>query len=222
MNDTANDAQPDLLDPKDEGLRLPSGIELLEKVGKGRACTVYKARFQGETVALKAYKSAAADWYRKTIDKNIAVYEMMQNRAFRAQPDLVAYTAKPIRVIGQDGKASLCFVQEFVDGITIEELGERYGKIPGYLLKTGESIARTCEERSIKGIDDFMRGVKLRQSASTWMPVMFDFKHIPSDQPKQQKTSLFQRLGLSRKPQGPGGFMGEWDALAQKLEKDAV
>ena len=222
MNDSTNDATQALLDPNDEGLKLPAGIDLLEKVGKGRVCTVYKARFQGETVALKAYKAAAADWYRKTIDKNIAVFEMMQNRAFRSQPDLVNYTAKPIRVIGQDGKASLCFVQEYVEGITIEELGDRYGKIPGYLLKTGEAIARACEEHSLEGVDYFVKGVKLRQSASTWMPVMFDFKHIPSDQPKKGKQSLLQRIGLSKKPVGPGGFMSEWEALALQLEKDAL
>ena len=85
-----------------------------------------------------------------------------------------------------------------------------------------EAIARACEEHSLEGVDDFMKGVKLRQSASTWMPVMFDFKHIPSDQPKKGKQSLLQRIGLSKKPVGPGGFMSEWEALALQLEKDAL
>jgi len=220
MNDAASDARAEGLDPDAEGLKLPSGLELVEKIGTGRAGTVYKAVFQGETIALKAYKRSAADWYRKKLDKNIAVYEMMQNRAFRKQPDLVAYTAKPIRVIGQDGKLSLCFLQEYVDGITLEQLGDRYGSLPGYLMKTGEAIARTCEEHSIKGVDDFMKGVKVRQNASTWVPVMFDFKHIPSDRPREVKPGLLQRLGLNRRPPDTPGFMGEWEALNRRLEKE--
>ncbi len=209
------------LDPHAEGLKLPPGLELLTKVGTGRAGTVYKARFQGETIALKAYKPSAADWYRKKLDKNIAVYEMMQNRAYRKQSELVNYTAKPIRVVGQDGKLSLCFLQEFVDGITLEELGERYGHIPGYLMRTGEAIARVCEEHTIKGVDEFMKGVKLRQKASTWVPVMFDFKHIPNDGPREIKPNLLQRLGIGQRPPSQPGFMGEWELLNRRLEKEA-
>lgn len=219
MSDASTAQSSSGLDPKSEGLTLPPGIELLEKIGMGRACTVYKAMFQGELVALKAYKPSAADWYRKKLDKNVAVYEMMQNRAFRKHKDLVNYTAKPIRVVGQDGKASLCYLQEYIDGISLEELGERYGELPGYLMRTGEMIARTCEERSIKGVDDFMKGVKVRQNASVWVPVMFDFKHIPSDQPKEHKPSLLQRLGINKQPPLPAGFMGDWEALNQRLAK---
>lgn len=210
------------LDPKAEGLKLPPGIELLEKLGTGRAATVYKADFHGDVVVLKAYKPSAADWYKKKLNKNIAVFEMMQNRAFRKNKDLVNYTAKPYRVIGQDGKTSLCYIQEYVDGITIEELGERYGSIPGYLMRTGEVIAQTCEEHSIAGIDEFMKDCKLRQNASIWMPIMVDFKHVPSDRTKEAKRSFMQRLGLDRKPPLPPGFMGEWEALNRRLEKEAL
>lgn len=220
MTDTNDDRAATGLDPAAEGLTLPDGIVLLEKVGSGRAATVYKARFQGDTVALKAYKSNAASWYRKKLDKNIAVYEMMQNRAFRKHPDLIKYTAKPLRVIGQDGKASLCFLQEYVDGITLQQLGDRYGQIPGYLMRTGEAIARFCEEHDIKGVDDFMKGVKLRQSASTWVPIMFDFKHIPSAQPQEVKPGLLQRLGLNKRPPVSPGFMGDWETINIKLEKE--
>ena len=172
-------------------------------------------------VAVKAYKKSAADWYKRKLNKNIAVFEMMQNRAFRKQPELVDFTAKPIRVIGQDGKTSLCFIQEYVDGITLEELGERYGRIPGYVMQAGESIARVCEERSLLGVDEFMKGVKLRQHASTWTPVMFDFKHIPpSARPKEAKPSLLQRIGLNRNPVAQAGFMGEWETLSRRLDKE--
>lgn len=217
MTDIHAESPPSTLDPADEGLNLPPGIELQEKLGAGRAGTVYKARFQGETIALKAYKVSAADWYRKKLDKNIAIYEMMQNRAFRKHKELVEYTAKPLRVIGQDGKCSLCFLQEYVDGVTLEQLNEQLGQIPGYLVRTGEMIARACEEHGLDGIDEFMKGVKFRQGANSWTPVMFDFKHVPSGASKSTGPSLFQRLGLNRRSQGPQGFVGEWQALSERL-----
>lgn len=221
MNERTPEAPQGGLDPKAEGLDLPAGIELLEKIGTGSTATVYKATFQGDTVALKAYKASAADWYKKKLDKNIAVYEMMQNRSFRKHKELVDYTAKPYRVIGQDGKHSLCYLQEYVDGISIEELGQRYGSIPGYLMHTGELIARACEEHSIAGIDQFMKDCKLRKVSSSWMPVMYNFKHVPSNSGKDRKRSLLQRIGLDRRPPLPTGFMGDWEALNRRLEKTA-
>ncbi len=219
---TTADTPKSGLDPEAEGLKLPQGLELLKKVGTGRAGTVYKAHFQGETVALKAYKRSAADWYRKKLDKNIAVYEMLQNRQFRRHADLVSYTAKPIRVIGQDGKHSLCFLQEYIDGITLEQLGDRFGSIPGYLMRTGETISRICEENDLAGVDDFMKGVRLRQNANNWVPVMFDFKHIPQEKPKESKASLLNRFGLNRRGKLPPGFLGEWENLNRRLEKGPV
>ena len=222
MTDTNTEIPTPTLDAEAEGLNLPSGIELVEKIGSGRAGTVYKARFQGEVVALKAYKASAADWYKKKLGKNIAIYEMMQNREFRKHKELVEYTAKPLRVIGQDGKCSLCFLQEFVDGITLEEFGEREGQFPGYLIRTGEMIARTCEEQSLAGIDEFMKGVKLRRTANAWTPVMFDFKHVPSESAKNGGPSLLQRLGLNRRDNRPKGFLGDWHVLSERLESQSA
>ncbi len=220
MTDTHSDTPTPTLDAAAEGLTLPPGIELLEKLGSGRAGSVFKAHYQGEVIALKAYKASAADWYKKKIGKNVAIYEMMQNREFRKHKELVDYTAKPLRVIGQDGSCSLCFLQEYVDGLTLEELGEQLGQFPGYLMRTGESIARTCEEKSLDGVDEFMKGVKFRQASNkNWSPVMFDFKHVPSASGKNAGPGLLQRLGLNRGGQGPKGFLGDWQALSDRLDK---
>jgi hypothetical protein len=168
---------------------------------------------------LKAYTDNAANWYRKKLDKNIAVFEMLQNRSYRAKPELLPYTAKPIRVIGQDGKASLCFLQEFVDGITLEELGRQHGRIPGYLMQTGESIARYCEENEVAGIDQFMEKVLFRNENNAWTPVMFDFKQIPAEPKKPAGPSFLSRLGIGARQDGPSGFMKAWKALDEKLQK---
>lgn len=218
MDDRHSEGQGSGLDPDTEGLRLPAGLELLERLGRSRWATVYRATFEGETIALKAYTDGAADWYRKKVDKNVAVFEMLQNRSFRQQPDLLPYTAKPLRVIGQDGKLSLCFLQEYVDGPTIDELGEREGSIPGYLIRTGENIARSCEEKGIEGIDQFMDKVRFQREGQAWVPRMFDFKHVPTEARKKPARggSLLSRLGFGARPGEPTGFLRDWVAAQRR------
>lgn len=201
------------------GLHLPDDLQPGERIGKNRWLSVYRANYQGEEIVIKAYTESAASWYRKKIDKNIGVYEMLQNRAYRAKPDLLPFTAKPIRVIGQDGSYSLCFLQEFIDGPTFEELAAQEGKVHGYLLQTGESIARLAEEKSIAGIDQFMKGVRFRKTGNAWTPVMFDFRHIPSEIKKPQGGSSFMsRLGFGGRGTNTTGFMKDWEAVARKYK----
>lgn len=199
------------------GLRLPPELELGERLGENRWQVVYRAHYQGEDIVVKAYSESGANWYRKKLDKNIGVFEMLQNRSYRAKPELLPFTAKPIRVIGQDGSMSLCFLQEFVDGLTLEELATQEGGVPGYLMQTGESIARMCEEKQIKGINEFMQGVRFRKTGNAWTPVMFDFRHIPAE-PKgsNEKPSFLSRLGFGSRRQETSGFMRDWEAIQRK------
>lgn len=210
------------MDPQSEGLRLPEGLELLEKIGASKSASVYKASYMGETIALKAYTARAIDWYRKKQDVNLAVFEMSQNRAFRKVAALVPYTAKPLRVIGQDGQSSLCFLQEFVDGLSLGALTEKLGRVPGSLLTAGELIDRTCEDEGLEGLDQFMQNILLRERSGQWVPVLHDFKHIPVPRAATGKnSSLLARLGLGRKDsaRAGAGFLGEWRMLDERLTK---
>lgn len=202
------------LTPESEGLQLPEGIELLEKVGAGRFNRVYRVNYQGETLALKAYSPRAVDFYRKKFSKNIAVLEMAQNRQYRKVPELVPYTAKPIRVIGQDGQSSLCFLQEFIDGLTLDAVIAKVGHFPGSVMAAGESIDRVCEEKNLDGLDQFMQNVLVREVNGQWLPVLHDFKHVA--QPRTGTVSgpsLLSRIGLGRKGMKRPGFLGQWDRL---------
>lgn len=220
MNETKTSAPDGGLSAEQQGLRLPPDLELLELVGQSRWARTYKAHYEGETIALRAYTDNAASWYRKKLDKNVAVFEMLQNRKFRAKPELLPYTAKPIRVIGQDGKQSLCFLQEFVDGLTLEELGRQQGGIPGYLLEIGQAIASYCEENQIAGIDQFMGHALFRKENKGWTPIMYDFKHIPEEPKKPAGPSFLSRLGFgSRNSPATTGFMRDWRALEAKLQR---
>ena len=205
------------MNAQNAGLTLPAGIELIEKVAAGRMSTIYKARFMGETVALKNYSARAVDWYRKKHDRNIAIFEMSQNRNFRKVPALVPYTAKPLRVIGQDGSCSLCFLQEFVEGLTIDQLTAKLGRLPGSVLSAGELIDRTCRDEGLEGLDLFMRNVLLRESSGQWLPVLHDFKHLPTPRPSKASGGRFlARLGLGRqKVVGRTGFLKDWESATQ-------
>lgn len=218
MDASIVDAQGSGLTPESEGLRVPAGLDLMERLGASHWVVVYKARFEGDLIVLKVYTDAAADWYRRKLDKNVAVFEMMQNRKYRRVPELLPHTAKPLRVIGQDGRYTLAFMQEFVDGLTLEELGEVEGGIPGYLIRTGENLARVCEEKQIPGIDRFMNKCRFRREGNAWVPTMFDFKHpLPNDAGKQGRSSLLSRLGVggARAGQAPG-FLGIWQREQQR------
>jgi len=221
MDDQNAPAQGSSITPESEGLNLPPGLELQEKLGGGRLTAVYRARFNGETVALKVYSEKAAKWYKNKLNKNIAVYEMSQNRRFRKSPQLLPYTAKPIRVIGQDGKYSLCFVQEFVEGKTVEELGKELGTLPESLMDIGQKIAQICEDEGLQGMDQFMRNTLVRKHAGQWFPVIHDFKHVPVETPKKSGGSFLSRMGIGKGNSHEAEFVRQWRMLSKKLEKSA-
>lgn len=220
METTTREAQGPGLTPESEGLVLPPGITLLEKTGSGRSCTVYKVTFQGETLALKSYTKDAINWYRNKKGLNIAVHEMMQNRAFRHVPELLPYTAKPVRVVGQDGSCSLCFLQEFVVGISVADLAARLGKLPGGLYEAGRKIANLCAEKELAGIDQFLHNTLVREHAHTWTPVIHDFKHLAQHSPSKSSEgpSLLARLGLRSKNPDEPAFIRHWRSLEGKVK----
>lgn len=215
------EAQGPSLTPETEGLKLPPGLTLHTRAGSGRMCTVYRASFQGENVALKAYHPEAVTWYRNRHNLNIAVHEMAQNRAFRQVPELLPYTAKPIRVIGQDGSVSLCFLQEFINGVTVTELAMRLGSLPEGLLEVSRRIARLCADRDLPGIDQYLHSTLVREHAGQWTPVIHDFKHLPEPTPAKAGRaggSLLSRLGLRGRESQEPDFIRHWLSLPGKAK----
>ena len=201
--------------PQKLGLKLPPDLELESLIGTGSCGPVYKVHFQGETLALKAYTQQAIQRYEKKHGANLAIFEMSQNRSLRKLPQLLPFTAKPNRVLGQDGKFSLCFLQEFVDGVSIDALAERLGRLPQSLLEAGEVIDQVSRTAGIKGMDQFMRDILVRERHGVWQPVMFDFKHVPREHGGSKP--LFGILG--RKHKAGSAFLRQWRELAARLEK---
>ena len=188
------------------GVTLPENLEVLEVIGTGSRSIVFKAKYRGETVALKIYRPEIAARYRKKFDLNIAVYEMSQNRKFRKVPELLPFSAKPIMVLGHDGKQSLCFIQELIDGRPLVELAKERGEVPQSVLEAGEVIARAGEQAGMNNLDLDYRNLLVRESAGRWLPVIHDFNAPPVEQASNKAF-----LGLFKKGTQPGHeLVREW------------
>jgi predicted Ser/Thr protein kinase len=179
------------------GINLPDTIELLEVAGRGTRSIVFKARFRDEIVALKVYRPDVAQAYREKHDLNIAVFEMSRNRKFRKVPELFPFSAKPVMVLGHDGKQTLCFMQEFIEGVTLEELGKSQGGLPASVLNVAHSIARYADEAGLEDLDLDYSNVMARRQDGQWLPVVHDFNRVPAEQSGRKAL-----LGLFRKSCG--------------------
>ena len=175
-------------------VNLPDNIDLLDVAGKGSRSIIFRATYRGEIVALKIYRPEVVDKYRKKFDLNIAVYEMSQNRKFRKVPELLPFSAKPIMVLGHDGKQTLCFIQEFIEGRPLVELAKELGGVPQSVLEAGEVIARAGDQAGMNNLDLDYRNVIVRESAGRWLPVIHDFNAPSAESPSNKAF-----LGLFKK-----------------------
>jgi predicted Ser/Thr protein kinase len=195
------------------GVNLPDTIELLEVAGQGSRSIIFKALFRGDTVALKVYRADVVKRYRDKYDLNIAVYEMSQNRKFRKVEALFPFSAKPIMVLGHDGKQSLCFLQEFIEGTPLTELGKANKGLPPSVLEAGDAIARAAAAAELGALDLDYRSVILRQQSGPWLPVIHDFNAAPDEQSGSKGL-----LGLFRKSHADPNqrLVQEWSGYSQK------
>jgi hypothetical protein len=173
------------------GLRLPPDLEPLEVAGEGSQCIVFKAVYRGDMVAMKVYRPEAIERFRKKHKKNIAVYEMSRNRSFRKVPELLPFTAKPLTVMGHDGKCTLMFLQEFVEGITVEELARSNRGLPASVLEAGENIVRTAEMHELYMLELAVDNAMVRNQNGVWTPVLYDFNQPPVEE--KTSGSIFSR-----------------------------
>ena len=129
---------------------LPPDVIPDRRVGEGRRSVVYRCRYRGETAAVKVYRPTFIDKYREKYGVDIARFEMQRNRDVRDVPGLRDYTAKPLAVIGGDGRHDLAFLQSFVDGIPLVRLGRENRGLPAELLAAGREIVRLVEAAGLQ------------------------------------------------------------------------
>lgn len=199
------------------GLRLPPELEPLEVVGEGSCSITFRANYRGDTVAMKVYRPEVIERFKKKHGSNIAVHEMSQNRAFRKIPELLPFTAKPLAVMGHDGKCSLMFLQEFITGVKLSELAERNKGIPESVLEAGETIVRDAELNDIHQLDLDANNVLVRKQSGRWLPVFHDFNHVPRKESASNPLLKFAlKTGMRKKSHQAYKQLEQWRALSSQ------
>ena len=124
-----------------QALRVPRSVKLGPLAGRGKRSITFRATCGGEHVALKVYRRKFIDKYRRRYGLNIARYEYERNVAFHALETLRPYAAEPVGVFDDEAASSLCFLQEFVDGISLKQLAAREGGVPPETLEAARTAA---------------------------------------------------------------------------------
>lgn len=198
------------------GLRLPPDLEPLEVAGQGSHSITFRADYRGDILAMKVYRPASIERFRKKHQVNIAVYEMSRNRKFRKIPELLPFTAKPIAVMGHDGKSTLMFLQEYIENFHLQELAEQNGGLPGSVLEAGETIVRVSEMNDLHDLELSVENVIVRKQSGVWSPVLFDFNQPPVAE--KTSNSLFARAfkGAGKKSKLDYQALAQWRICSEK------
>ncbi|MDX1460701.1 MAG: hypothetical protein R3348_06545 [Xanthomonadales bacterium] len=199
------------------GLRLPPQLEPVSVAGEGRRSITFKARYRSETVAMKAYRPEFIESYRRRYDVNIGVFEMSRNRAFRKVSELQPFAAKPLAVLGQDGRCSLLFLQEFVTGIPLTELGRQENGLPESVLEAGETIVRMAELNGLHDLDLFYKNILCRQVRGVWQPVLHDFNLMPQHEyPPNPVLKLAFKTGARKPSHRDYRCIAQWRSFSEE------
>ena len=160
-------------------LNIPDDLVVLEVAGQGRRSVTYRAELRGGIVALKVYREEFIQKYQQRYGVNIARFEFGRNQAFYELDALREYAARPIAVLGADDDYSLCFIQEFIDGIPLVELARRQSGLPASVLEAGELICARAGAAGLFDLDIFYKNVMVRRLGDVWLPVLHDFNLMP-------------------------------------------
>jgi hypothetical protein len=211
---TPDDLAADLGHP----LRVPESVEIGPLAGRGRRSITFRATHAGERVALKVYRRTHIEKYRRRYGLNIARYEYERNMAFYSIDALRPFAAKPIAVFDDQTLCSLCFAQEFVDGVSLKELAVREGGVPPETLDAGRRIVAAASAAGLFDLDIGTRNVMVRRTEEGWMPVVYDFNLVPQYRhPSNPLLALAYWSGLRPRSHRDHRALRNWAKLSREM-----
>ncbi len=206
----------DFVEELGQPLRLPPQVEIESIVGRGKRSITFRAAHAGAPVALKVYRRRFIDKYRRRYGLNIARYEYERNVAFHAVDALRPFAARPIAVFDDAAVCSLCFVQEFVVGVSLKELAARQGSVPPETLEAGQRIVFAASAAGLFDLDISTRNIMVRRTAAGWMPVVYDFNLVPQYLfPPNPWVALAYRSGLRARSHRDHRALRNWARLSR-------
>lgn len=200
---------------------LPPEVVLDRVAGEGRRSVVYRARYRGEPVAAKVYRPDFIRKYRDKYRVDIARFEMQRNRAVRDVPGLRDYTARPLAVIGGDGRHDLAFLQSFVEGIPLVRLGREHNGLPESLLTAGQMIVSRAEAAGLHDLDLYFRNILVQQRDGDWLPVLYDFNLMPQYLfPPNPFLAIAYKTGIRKKSHRDHRCIAQWHRFSEACAKN--
>lgn len=200
---------------------LPTDLELGGRVGEGRRSVVYRARYGGELIAAKVYRPEFIRKYRQKYRVNIARFEMQRNRTVRDVPGLRVYTTRPLAVVGGDGGHDLAFLQSFVDGIPLVQLGRGLGALPESVLDAGRTIVSRAEAAGLHDLDLYYRNILVRQFEGEWIPALHDFNLMPQYLfPPNPFLAFAYRTGIRKKSHRDHRCIAQWAKFSNACSRN--
>ena len=199
-------------------LVLPTEIDIIQELGSGRRSKVYLANYYDKKVALKVYKQEYIEKYQFQYKVNIGEFEFARNKIAFESSALTKYVAEPYKVLSPEQGYDLAFIQEYVDGIWLEDLMSQSHRLPEEVLKAGYYIVEQAAKVGLYDLDIPPGNILLRQNASgEWLPKLYDFNLMPQHLcPPNPFMAIGFKLGLRSKNHRDYRSLKHWDYLGKQ------
>ena len=193
-------------------LTLPEDIEIIEFLGEGGRALVYKAKLEGNTVAVKAYRKDVVEKYREKYAVDIAEFEFQRNQGLYSLDKIKPYIAKPYRLYSRQSEFTHSIVQEYVAGENLKILIKQLGYLPAEILKAGYNIVSEAEKNGIHDLDISVGNIMVNRREGEWKPKLYDFNLMPQYLfPPNPVAGLAIKLGLRSKSHRDYRSLKNWE-----------
>jgi len=202
-------------------LALPNELTIIKPLGEGRRSCVYLANMQGEHVVVKVYKQEYITKYRSQYNVNIGEFEFSRNSTAYQTDDLRQYVAKPYRLLQPAQGYELAFIQEYIDGIWLEDLMQQCHGLPNEVLQAGYRIVELAAKVGLYDLDIPPGNIRLiKDESGRYVPKLYDFNLMPQHIcPPNPFMALGFKLGLRSKNHRDYRSLKHWAYLGQQASK---
>jgi serine/threonine protein kinase len=202
-------------------LTLPTEIEIIRTLGSGRRSQVYLAHYQNREVVVKVYKQEYIHKYQSQYKVNIGEFEFMRNKIAYETDSLTRYVAEPYKLFTSEQGYDLAFVQEYVEGIWLEELMDQVKGLPKEVLQAGYYIVEQAAAVGLYDLDIPPGNIRLKQDhAGKWAPKLYDFNLMPQHLcPPNPFMAIGFKMGLRNKNHRDYRSLKHWEYLGKQASK---
>ena len=202
-------------------LALPKEINIIKPLGAGRRSHVYLVDYLDKNAVVKVYKQEYIDKYRSQYKVNIGEFEFNRNTIAYQSDALRKYVAKPYRLLQPEQGYELAFIQEYIDGVWLEDLMQQCGGLPNEVLQAGYEIVKYAAEVGLYDLDIPPGNIRLvKDKHGAWLPKLYDFNLMPQHQcPPNPFMAIGFMLGLRSKNHRDYRSLKHWSYLGKQESK---